>query len=130
MFRDRTNDVAEDDGIWKGDNESADGGWRALDQKLRGIAKRRAALDAEEAALLREAERIEIWHELGYVSIADYLERVLGYGPKAGQDRLRVARALADLPELTEALSCGELPFTALRELTRVAVPRTEREWR
>ena len=30
---------------------------------------------------------------------------------------------------LTKALSRGELPFSALRELTRVAVPRTERAW-
>ena len=130
MFRDQADDTAECNGGWKRHAESSSSGWRDLDRKLRGIARRRAALDAEEAALLREAERIKIWHELGYVSIEDYLERVLGYGPKAAQDRLRVARALADLPELTEALSRGELPFTALRELTRVAVPRTEREWR
>src|SRR3954468_14284311 len=119
MFRDQANDT-EEYGSWKGEAEAPDGGWRDLDRKLRGIARRRAALDAEEAVLLREAERIEIWHELGYVSIEDYLERVLGYGPKAARDRLRVARSLADLPELTEALSRGELPFTAVRELTRV----------
>src|SRR3954469_935713 len=105
MFRDQANDTAEEYGQGNGSARRSSGDWRDLDRKLRGIARRRAALDAEEAELLREAERIEIWHELGYVSIEDYLERVLGYGPKAAQDRLRVARALVDLPELTEALS-------------------------
>src|SRR5262245_72757 len=53
--------------------------WHAVDRALRGIAARRAALDAEEALWLREAERLEIWRPLGMVSAIDYLERVLGY---------------------------------------------------
>lgn len=59
----------------------------------------------------------------------DYLERVLGYAPRTAQDRLRVARALGDLPRLTAALTAGELPFSAGRELTRVATPATEASW-
>jgi len=60
------------------------------------------------------------------VSAIDYMERVLGYGPRAAQDRLRVARALGTLPQLTAAFAAGELPFTAVRELSRVATPTTE----
>ncbi|HEX8106158.1 MAG TPA: HNH endonuclease signature motif containing protein [Kofleriaceae bacterium] len=59
----------------------------------------------------------------------DYLERVLGYAPRTAQDRLRVARALSDLPRITAALSAGDLPFSAVRELTRVATPATEASW-
>jgi len=55
---------------------------------------------------------------------------VLGYGPRVAQDRLRVARALGTLPQLTAALAQGELPFSAIRELTRVATPVTEAAWR
>src|SRR6185295_18888966 len=78
---------------------------------------------------LREAEALQIWRPLGMVSALDYLERVLGYAPRTAQDRLRVARALGDLPRLTAALSRGELPFSAVRELTRVATPATEASW-
>src|SRR5512147_29865 len=85
--------------------------WRAVDRALRSIAKRRAALDAEEARWLREAEALQIWRPLGMVSMLDYLERVLGYGPRAAQDRLRVARALGTLPRLTAGLAQGELSF-------------------
>ncbi len=88
------------------------------------------APDADEARWLREAEEIQIWRPLGMVSALDYMERVLGYGPRVAQDRLRVARALGTLPQLTAALAHGELPFSAIRELTRVATPATEAAWR
>ncbi len=41
-----------------------------------------------------------------------------------------VALALEDLPELAEALAMGELSYSAIRELTRVATPMTDHEWR
>jgi hypothetical protein len=104
--------------------------WREVDRNLRTLAQRRAALDAEEARWLREAERLEIWRPLGMVSAIDYLERVLGYAPHAGMERLRVARALASLPALEEALEDGVLNFSAIRELSRVATPTTEAAWR
>jgi hypothetical protein len=103
--------------------------WRTVDRALRTIKQRRAALDAEEARWLREAEALQIWRPFGMVSALDYLERVLGYAPRSGQDRLRVARALGDLPALDAALAGGELSFSAVRELTRVATPATEAAW-
>jgi hypothetical protein len=103
--------------------------WRVIDRALRDIASRRAALDAEEARWLREAEVLQIWRPLGMVSAIDYLERTLGHAPRTAQDRLRVARALGSLPRLTDALARGELSFSAVRELTRVATPATEASW-
>src|SRR5258706_12553941 len=100
--------------------------WRVIDRALRTIAERRCALDAEESRWLGEAEAVQIWKPLGMVSALDYCERVLGYGPRAAHDRLRVARALGELPTMTEVLASGELPFTAVRELTRVTTPETE----
>ena len=103
--------------------------WRVVHQALRSIANRIAGLDAEEARWLREAEALKIWRPLGMVSAIDYMERVLGYAPRTAQDRLRVARALGALPQLTAALAHGELAFSAVRELTRVATPATEDAW-
>jgi hypothetical protein len=79
---------------------------------------------------LREAERAQIWKPLGMVSALDYMERVLGHTPHVAHERLRVARALGDLPALELALARGELSFSAIRELTRVATPETELAWR
>jgi hypothetical protein len=104
--------------------------WQRVDRALRSIAQRRAALDAEEAGWLREAEACQIWRPLGMVSAIDYMDRVLGYAPRTAQERLRVARALGTLPELTAALAEGELAYSAVRELTRVVTPATEAAWR
>ena len=49
--------------------------WASLDGELRGIAARRAALDAEEANLLRYAEELKLWRGFGFVSMLDYMER-------------------------------------------------------
>src|SRR5665647_3757359 len=67
--------------------------WREVHGHLHHNARQRAALDANEAFWLREAERLQIWRPLGMVSILDYMERVLGHAPRTAQDRLRVARA-------------------------------------
>ena len=104
--------------------------WQRVDSALRTLAARRASLDADEAHWLREAEACQVWRPLGMVSAIDYMERVLGYSPRAAQDRLRVARALGTLPQLTSALAHGELSFSAIRELTRVATSATEAAWR
>ena len=63
------------------------------------------------------------------VNALDYLERILGYSPRVGQERLRVARALGELPLIEQALAGGELSYSAVRELTRVATRATEAAW-
>ena len=42
------------------------------------------------------------------------------------REHVRVARALGALPLLAQALACGELSYSKVRELTRVATPDTE----
>ncbi|MEO6774578.1 MAG: DUF222 domain-containing protein, partial [Kofleriaceae bacterium] len=103
--------------------------WQEIDRELRTIAKRRCAIDAEEAVLLCVVVRREIWRELGKASLLEYLEGVLGFGPKAAKERVRVALALAELPVLAEALASGEQSYSAIRELTRVVTAQTQVAW-
>src|SRR5215510_6342466 len=103
--------------------------WRRLHERLRRIAKSRAALDAEEARCLREAHNMKLWRRLGYAHMNEYLERELGYSPHVGIERLRVALALANLPQIEARLSDGRLSHSAVRELTRIATAETEQEW-
>jgi hypothetical protein len=100
-----------------------------VDQQLRKIAARRAALDVEEAHLLRYAEELKLWRAFGFGSALEYMERAMGYAPHTAAERLRVARALGELPLIAEALEHGELAHSAVRELSRVAVPDTEAAW-
>src|ERR1041384_4360155 len=57
------------------------------------------------------------------------MERVLGYRPHTARERMRVARALATLPEIALALARGGLSYSAVRELTRVVTAETEAAW-
>ena len=104
-------------------------GWRLLHRRLHGIARRRAALDAEEARCLRDADESKLWRRFGYVHMNEYLEHELGYGPQVSIERLRVARALAELPLIEANLAEGALPYSAVRELTRIVTRGTERAW-
>src|SRR5450432_84786 len=103
--------------------------WQEIDRDLRMIAKRQRALDADEVALLCVASRMRIWEELGKASLLEYLEDIFGYGPKVAYERIRVALALEEMPELCEALERGDVSYSALREVTRVANAETQREW-
>lgn len=103
--------------------------WRDVDQRLRSIAKQRAALDHEELTLIRRAVAVQLWRPLGMASMREYLERVMGYGPRVASDRLRVAEALEGLPVMDKALRSGELSYSAVRELTRIATTKTDKAW-
>jgi hypothetical protein len=103
--------------------------WTRVDQRLRGIATRRAALDAEEANLLRYAEELKLWRAFGFGSLLEYMERAMGYAPHTAMERIRVARAIGELPLIADALGRGELSHSAVRELSRVAVGETEEAW-
>src|SRR5678815_3088593 len=107
----------------------SDNEWRRLHDQLRGIARRRATLDAEEARCLREAHDMKLWRRLGYAHMNEYLERELGYSPQVGIERLRIAQALATLPQIEARLTDGGLSYSAVRELTRVATADTEHDW-
>jgi hypothetical protein len=103
--------------------------WRDLDQQFRSLARRRGALDHEELVLIREANAVQLWRELGMVSIREYLERRMGYTPGVVSERVRVAEALDAMPALDQALASNELSYSAVREITRIATRRTERAW-
>lgn len=100
-----------------------------LDRRLRAYAKERSRLDAAEAFDLARAHEMGIHRTRGCATFFEYMERVLGYGPHAARERLRVARALRSLPAITLAMSGGGLAYSHVRELTRIATSRTEQAW-
>ena len=76
MLRDGSRDVISNEHPIVGWDRSsqpaataAQGDWREVHERLHRNARERAALDANEAYWLREAERLQIWRPLGMVSI-------------------------------------------------------------
>jgi hypothetical protein len=57
------------------------------------------------------------------------MERELHWGTHAANERLRVARELLALPLIADTFERGELCFSAVRELTRVATSENEHEF-
>src|SRR6187431_1435674 len=103
--------------------------WVRAHQALSRLARERAAADAEEGRWLLAALRSAAHLHLGFGSFSEYVERSFGYKPRSTQEKLRVAEALEELPVLAQSLEQGTLHWSAVRELTRVAVPKTERAW-
>jgi hypothetical protein len=103
--------------------------WAKAHFALSKLAKERAALDGREAVWLLRAHRARAHWHLGHGSFAEYVERTLGYGPRTTYERLRTAEVLEHLPQLRQALNDGDLHWTAVREIARVAVAETEAEW-
>src|SRR5437868_10013801 len=92
------------------------------------IAELSAHLDAATARLLeliREFDARAGWNT-GFRSCAEWLSWRVGLDRGAARERVRVARALATLPRLAQALARGELSYSKVRALTRVATPETE----
>src|SRR5262245_39599047 len=103
--------------------------WVRAHTALTRLARERAAADAEEGRWLLVAWRSGTHVHLGFGSFSEYIERLLGYSPRATREKLRVAEALEVLPESTRALEHGALSWCAARELTRVATRGTEAAW-
>ena len=99
-----------------------------LDRLGNQIAELCAHLDAATARLLdliREFDARGGWNT-GFRSCAEWLSWRVGFAPGAAREHVRVARALDTLPRLSQALARGELSYSKVRELTRVATPDTE----
>src|SRR5881397_3285843 len=87
-----------------------------------------AHLDAATARLLdliRDFDARGGWNT-GFMSCAHWLCWRVGLELRAARERVRVARALGTLPRLAKALGRGELSYSKVRALTRVATPETE----
>ena len=103
--------------------------WALAHEALSKLRLKRAALDAEEGTWLLRAFRAATHVYFGYASFGEYIERLFGLRRRTTEEKLRVAGALEELPELAEALRSAKLNWSVVRELSRVAVPETEREW-
>ena len=82
--------------------------WREIDRTLQGLARQRAALDANEAGWLRAAYRVQIWRHVGCVSMVrkgnekGRVERPIGFV----RSRFWRGRRFTDLLDLnTQAMT-------------------------
>ncbi len=82
------------------------------------------ALHYHAMVLLAEFDRRSGWQDTGFSSTAEWLAWRIGIQPGAARERVRTALALEQLPLTSEAMRNGELSFTKVRALSRVATAR------
>ena len=78
------------------------------------------AADYRLCVLIQELTDRNCWNRYG-CSAVQWLNYRCGISAGAARERIRVAKALADLPLLTEAFRAGELSYSKVRAVTRVA---------
>ncbi len=76
--------------------------------------------------LLADYDRACGWGRHGVASCVQWLNWQCGIGAVAARERVRTARALDDLPLISNAFSRGELSYSKVRALTRVATRENE----
>lgn len=73
---------------------------------------------------IRSFDALKGWCKQGAKSCAHWLSWRIGLGMVAAREKVRVAHALASLPEIDAALERGELSYAKVRAMTRVADAR------
>jgi hypothetical protein len=96
---------------------------RALDELATEICTLAGHLNAATHCLLlliAEFDRRNGWSDSATQSCAHWLNWKCGIGMGAAREKVRVARALEQLPKISAAMASGRLSYSKAREITRV----------
>jgi hypothetical protein len=77
---------------------------------------------------LAECDRHRDWAVEGFASCAEWLAWRIGITRDTAGEKVRTARALERLPSISQAMEKGQISFSKVRALTRVATPENEAE--
>jgi hypothetical protein len=77
-------------------------------------------------SLVAEYDRTKGYERHGLVNTAQWLNWQCGIGTVAAREKVRVARALESLPQISAVFARGEVSYSKVRAMTRVASPANE----
>ena len=95
-----------------------------LGDRIAELSARIQAATYELLVLIRAFDERTGWS--GCTSCAHWLSWRTGLAPGAAREHVRVARALGNLPKLSDAMRRGVVSYSKVRAVTRVATPETE----
>ena len=99
-----------------------------LEAQLCLLAARSTATMYRWLVLVAEFDRRRACESWGITSTAGWVAWKCGLDVRTARDHVRVARALEQLPIVSERFASGELPYSKVRAVTRIATPATEAE--
>ena len=99
---------------------------QSLEDQLIAFAGHMNAAEYRLISLLDEFDQAEGWQSDGILSFSHWLNWKLGMGAVIAREKVRVARALRDLPLTREAFRLGEISYTKVRAITRAGTTENE----
>jgi hypothetical protein len=99
-----------------------------LGNRIVRIAAHAAALERRLLSLIAAFDRRRGWARSGHADCAAWLVMHTGMSRITARERVRMARALEELPKISETMARGELSYSKVRALVRVATPENEEE--
>ena len=97
-----------------------------LEAEICELAGHLAAGECRWLLLLSEFDRRNGWTGWGIQSCAHWVSWRCGIGLQAAREKLRVGRRLENLPLVRAAFAAGQLSYSKVRAVCRVARPETE----
>lgn len=92
----------------------------AVGDEIATLAGRLTAMLARWLSLVAEFDAREGWLDAGMSSCAEWLAWRCSISPATAREHVRVARRLAELPIIADALSRAELSYSKVRAITRL----------
>lgn len=99
-----------------------------IDAAISKISRGINSANYELMVLIREFDERAGWLKWGFTDCVSWLKWRCDLSDSAARDKLRIARALKDLPQMSDEFSKGTLSYSKVRALTRVATPASEAE--
>jgi len=112
--------------VW--DKPGPDGGpsLAQLDQSITELSAHIDAATHRLLMLIAEFDRRQGWVLGGFLSCAHFLNVRIGLGIVAAREKVRVAHALESLPQISQALARGQVSYSKVRAMTRIATAENE----
>ncbi len=97
-----------------------------LEQDITQLASNINAANYQLMLLIAEFDKHRGWAKWGCRSCAHWLNWKCGIALGAAREKVRVARALGELPKVSAAFASGQLSYSKARAITRVASAENE----
>ncbi len=97
-----------------------------LEDEILTLSGHMAAGMARLIVFIGEFDRREEWARTGSKSCAHWLSWKAGDSLHTAREKVRVGRALLELPTIRQAFAAGELSYSKVRAITRIATPESE----
>ena len=99
-----------------------------LGQKITELSSQLNAGTYQRLLFIAEFDSRQAFNEYGMKSTASWLNWQVGIALGAAREKVRVARALKSLPAICESMQTGQLSYSKVRAITRVATSETEHD--